>query len=51
VREELVSSKWLNTNEDIAHSEVDSCTNVAKMKIIRKYLFKIKVRRDTTPRG
>jgi hypothetical protein len=41
-REQLVCSKWLIINEDIAYREIISCTNVIKIKNIGKYLFKTK---------
>jgi HKD family nuclease len=39
-REELVGSKWLNINEDIAYRKIISCTNVTMTKTNAKYLFK-----------
>jgi hypothetical protein len=54
-REECVNSKWLNINEDLAYSEIISCTNLNKIKFLGKYLFRTKckwedkVRGDTTP--
>jgi HKD family nuclease len=41
-REELLCSKWLNKNEDIAYRKIINCTNVTKIKTIGQYLFKTK---------
>jgi hypothetical protein len=54
-REEWVNSNWPNINEDIAYKKIIGCKNVKKIKLLGKYLFKVKckwenkVRRDSTP--
>jgi hypothetical protein len=39
-REELVCSKWLHINKNIAYRKIVSYTNVTKVITIGKYLFK-----------
>jgi hypothetical protein len=46
-REELVCSKWVDINEDIACRKIISCTNVTKIKTTAKYLFKTKCKWET----
>jgi hypothetical protein len=41
-KEKLLSSKWLNINEDIVYKRIISCTYVADLRNIGKYLYKIR---------
>jgi hypothetical protein len=45
-REDLVCSKWLNINEDMACRKIISCTNVTKTKTIGQYYLKLHVSGD-----
>jgi hypothetical protein len=35
----LLCSKWLNKNEDIAYNRIINCTNVEDLKFIEKYMY------------
>jgi hypothetical protein len=50
-REELVCSKWANTDEDIAYRKIITCTNVTKIKSTGKYLFKTTCKWEIKVRG
>jgi hypothetical protein len=49
--EELVCSKLLNIDEDMEFWKIISCTNVTKIKTIRKCLFKTKCKWETKVGG
>jgi hypothetical protein len=38
-----ISSKWLNFKEDVAYKKTINCTNVAELRNIRKYLYKLDI--------
>jgi hypothetical protein len=40
-REQFLSSKWLNINEDVAYKRKMNCTSVVELRNTGKYLYKI----------
>jgi hypothetical protein len=41
-REEWVNSNWPNIIEDLLYKKIICCTNVNKIKLLGRYLFKVK---------
>jgi hypothetical protein len=49
-REEWANSNWLNINEDLVFKKI-ICTNVNRIKLLGKYLFKVKCKWENKVRG
>jgi hypothetical protein len=46
-----VNSNWPNINEDLAYKKIIGCTNVNRIKVLGKYLFKVKCKWKNKVRG
>jgi hypothetical protein len=42
----VLSSEWLNINEDVAYMSIINCINVAKLSNIGAYLYKIRCKSE-----
>jgi hypothetical protein len=50
-REEWANSNWANINEDLVYKKIICCTNVIRIKLLGKYLFKVKCKWENKVRG
>jgi hypothetical protein len=50
-REEWVNSKWPDIKEDLLYKKIICWTNVNKIKLLGKYLFKVKCKWENKVRG
>jgi hypothetical protein len=50
-REEWANSNWQNINEDLVYKKIICCTNVNGIKLLGKYLFKVKCKWENKVRG
>jgi hypothetical protein len=50
-REEWVNSNWPSINEDLVYKKIVGCTNVNKIKLLGKYLFKVKCKWESKVKG
>jgi hypothetical protein len=50
-REEWVNSNWPNINENLTYKKIFGCTNVNRIKLLGKYLFKVKCKWENKVRG
>jgi hypothetical protein len=50
-REEWINSNWSNINEDLVYKKIICCTSVNRIKLLGKYLFKVKYKWKNKVRG
>jgi hypothetical protein len=50
-REECANSNWPNINEDLIYKKIICCTNVNRIKLLGKYLLKVKCKWENKVRG
>jgi hypothetical protein len=50
-REEWVNSNWPNINEDLVYKKIIGCIKVNTIKLLGKYLFKVKCKWEDRVRG
>jgi hypothetical protein len=50
-REEWANSNWPNISEDLVYKKIICCTNVNRIKLLGKYLFKVKCKWEKKVRG
>jgi hypothetical protein len=50
-REEWANNNWPNINEDLVYNKIICCTNVNRIKLLGKYLFKVKRKWKNKVRG
>jgi hypothetical protein len=50
-REELANSNWPNINEDLVYKKIICCTNINRIKLLGKCLFKVKCKCENKVRG
>jgi hypothetical protein len=46
-----VNNNWANINEDLVYKKIICCTNVNRIKLLGKYLFKVKCKLENKVRG
>jgi hypothetical protein len=50
-RKEWANGNWPNINEDLVYKKIICCTNVNRIKLLGKYLFKFKCKWENEVRG
>jgi hypothetical protein len=46
-----MNSSWPDINEDLAYEKIIDCKSVKKIKLLGKYLFKVKCKWENKVRG
>jgi hypothetical protein len=50
-REEWINRNWPDINEDLVYKKIICCMNINRIKLLGKYLFKVKCKWENKVRG